>query len=270
MTYVVTPGTTKAMQAKKWGEEMVRACRARNISYNELGRVIGHGHTAIDHYKKGDILPRTETALAIADTLNWPRLKTMILEYRTYTCAREGCTQTFRNDGGGPKKYCSSACLRIADNLRMAERRRRQAGQLDSDRLRSAAQRRMKGVIATLQGELAVMHGYVESMCLSCEPSGTCRQIDCALRPISPIPYHDHTAEPKTDRERRSDTWTDSRRESHRQAMNRRWSQPGAREAQAARSQAMHDSRTEDQREAWIGKIKAARAVKAARWVRAR
>jgi hypothetical protein len=260
MTYVVTSGTLKATRAKEWGEEMIRACRARNITFNELGRTVNHGHTAIGYYRKGSILPRTETAIAISQALDWPRLATMIVAFRSGTCARSGCGRSFRNDGGGPKKYCSSVCLKIAANVRIAERRRRQAGQAKSpERLRSAADRRMKGVISTLQGELAVMHEYVAKMCRACEPDGLCRALDCPLRPISPLPFHEQIGEAKSDRERRRNTWTPERRERLRIATIARWARPGEREAQAARSKAWHQSATPEERSARGRKIAAAR-----------
>jgi len=248
MTYAVTPGTIKATQAKQFGDEMVKACRERGISFNELARSVGHGHTAIDHYRKGSSLPRTETAIAIAEALNWPKLKTMILSFRSYPCARAGCGRVFVNEGGGPKLYCSTACLKIAENLRIAERRRRQAGQLDTARHRNAADRRMKGVITTLQGELAVLHDRIEAMCRSCEPEGLCRNIDCDLRTVSPLPFHKPITEPTTDHELRAARWTPERHRAHSESLRKRWSRSGERQAQSERTATWHATRTPEQR----------------------
>jgi len=262
MTYAVTQGTTKAVQARQWGDEMVRACHARNVTLNELGRKVGHGHTAIDHYRKGSILPRTDTAMAISELLNWPKLAEMIVRFRTFPCER--CRRPFRNDSGGPKRYCSVACRDAAESLRIAERRRRQAGQTDTPRLRNAATARMKGVIGILQGEIAVLHEYVAGMCRSCEPEGLCRTLECPLRPVSPLPFHRAVGEAETETEVRTRRWTPAHRERHRQAMKARWAQPGAVDRQSAKSKAWHAALTAESHQAWTDKIRTAKAFKQA------
>jgi hypothetical protein len=100
VSFTIPPDSPKAVIAAEFGRELVKACRFRNVPLKELERVTGVGHTALDHYRRGTVLPKTEAAQALARTLDWPRLAEIIIRARTFPCARTGCDRTFRNDTG--------------------------------------------------------------------------------------------------------------------------------------------------------------------------
>lgn len=199
MTYVVTPGTPKAESAATFGRELARAIVARNIPRNELWRVTGIGRTALDNYRTGSSLPRTEAASALAAVLEWPRLLEIVAAARTRLCQR--CSRPFRNEGGnmGAKRYCGAACRETAAAEKTASRRNRQAGQTDDNRRRYQAVARLRSGIRIAEGRAAELADAIEAMCRDCEPQGVCRTVDCPLRAFSPLPFKVHeTGEART------------------------------------------------------------------------
>src|SRR3990167_8674424 len=123
MTHTIPPDSPKAVKAAAFGRELVAACQKRRIPLKELERITGVGHSSLDNYRRGLILPKVEVAKALAAALDWPRLATMIVAARTFPCARSGCGRTFRNDTGASRRYCSSACQAISANVVNARRR---------------------------------------------------------------------------------------------------------------------------------------------------
>jgi hypothetical protein len=199
VTYAITVNHEKARRAAEFGRELMKACKARAVPLKELERAAGVGHTTLDNYRRGLILPRTEPARAIAEALDWPELYTLVLSFRTFTCARPGCTMTFRNDTGAPRKFHSEACRRIAENVRIAERRARSAGQTNSARTRAAQLRRLRGGLSIASEQAAVRQDAIDAMCRECEPEGLCRTADCPLRQFSPLPMAvRHVTAPRT------------------------------------------------------------------------
>lgn len=261
MSFTISPDSPKAAQAAAFGAELVKACAARGVPLNELERAAGVGHSSLDNYRRGLLLPKLEKAVALAEALDWPKLRTMVERFRTATCARAGCGRRFRNEGGGPKRYCSSMCQRIAESLRIASRRARQAGQAEaagrSAGKRRADQRRQLLSAVRIADERAEVQGLaIDAMCRGCEPEGACRTPDCPLRPFSPLPLAQRDATvARTVREIRSRSWTPERRERFRESLTRRWARPGEREAFSARMREWHASRTPEEREAWRRKV---------------
>lgn len=226
MTHTIPPDSPKAARARAFGDEMVKACRARGVTLNELARSVGIGHTALDHYRTGAILPKTVTALAIAAALDWPKLARLIREAREFTCVRPGCGQTFRNDGGSPKKFCGPDCARIVSNQRQASRRLRRAGQgVDEGRQRAAAMARLRSAVRIADERTAGVMAAVAAFCAGCEPEGMCREPECALRGVSPLPLLTRAGShrPRTDFELRSARWTPERRDAQAAASRARW-----------------------------------------------
>lgn len=229
MTYTIPPGTPKSVKAAAFGRELVAACKKRGIPLNELERAIGTGHTSLDNYRRGLVLPKVETAMALAAILDWPKLAAMIVAARTFVCARTGCGRTFRNDTGAPRRYCSSMCQRIQVNLRMSEQRMRRAGQTNDGRTRTAAINRLRSSLAIADERSRLLESAIAGMCEGCEPEGICRTVSCPLRPFSPLPIAVHEmriARPMTDFETRSAGWTPERRARHSQQMRARWADP--------------------------------------------
>lgn len=251
MTYTIPADTPKAAKALAFGREMVKAIRARDIPLKEVARAAGVGHTAIDHYRQGSAMPKTATAHAIAEVLDWPKLARIIEEARTFVCARPGCSRTYRHDGGGPRKYCTPACTQQAENQRMASRRLRQAAQTGDGRHRAAgiAQLRSAARIADERAQMA--EGAIAAYCRECEPEGLCRLADCPLRAFSPLPLatREGSGRPRTHAEIRLET--DRKAAPGRSAtMTRRWADPEWRAKQTAATAAGIARMTPEEREA--------------------
>lgn len=192
MTYTIPPGTPKAAKAATFGRELVKACTARGVPLKELERVTGVGHTSLDNYRRGLILPKVEVARALAAALDAPRLAVLIVLARTFACARKGCARTFVNDTGAPRKYCSPSCLHIAQNLREASRRARRAGQTGDKRTANAATAQLRSGLRIADERAGLLEDAIAAMCTGCEPEGVCRVDDCPLRPFSPLPLEVH------------------------------------------------------------------------------
>jgi hypothetical protein len=214
MTYTIPPDSPKAVRAAAFGRELVKACARRRIPLKELERVTGVGHTSLDNYRRGLILPKVEVALSLATALAWPRLGQMIVAARTFVCARAGCGRTFRNDTGAPRRYCSETCQRIAGNLRLASRRTRRAGQTGDGRTAEAARRQLRSGLALADERARLLESAIGAMCHDCEPEGLCRTAACALRPFSPLPLevHGNRRPARIEFAIRSASWTPERR----------------------------------------------------------
>jgi hypothetical protein len=214
VSYTIPPESPKAVKAAAFGRELVKACGRRHIPLAELERVTGVGHTSLDNYRRGLILPKVEVALSLATALAWPRLGQMIVAYRTFVCARAGCGRTFRNDTGAPRRYCSETCQRIAGNLRLAQRRTRRAGQTGDGRTAEAARRQLRSGLALADERARLVESAIGAMCHDCEPDGLCRTAACALRPFSPLPLevHGNRRPARTEFAIRSASWTPERR----------------------------------------------------------
>jgi hypothetical protein len=265
MSYTIPPGSPKSVKAAAFGRELVKACKTRGIPFNGLERAIGTGHSSLDNYRRGLILPKVETAKALAAVLDWPRLATMIVEARTFVCARHGCGRTFRNDTGAPRRYCTAMCLRINANLRIAEQRMRRAGQSGDARTRAAAMRRLKSGLAIADERSKLLESAIAGMCEGCEPEGICHTVECPLRPFSPLPIAVHLlriARPMTDFETRSAGWTPERRARHSELMRNRWADPAWAGPQREKLLAKARSETPEHRAARVRKVSATKRAK--------
>jgi transcriptional regulator with XRE-family HTH domain len=242
MTYTIPPGTPKAVKAAAFGRELVKARTARGIPRKELHRVTGIGINSLIGYEAGATLPKLEAARALAETLRWPRLAEMIVAARTFTCARTGCQQTFRNDTGAPRRYCSADCQQVQEQLRKAAAANRAAGRAGVWSSRdAAATKSLRAGLAIADERVAVLTSAIEAMCAGCEPEGLCRTPECPLRAHSPLPLATHDAgDPRTLSAIRRDTWTPDRRERFVAALHERWDTPGAREAAAEQMRRYH------------------------------
>jgi transcriptional regulator with XRE-family HTH domain len=240
--------------AAKFGAELRAAMEARGVSAKRLAPAAGVAVSAVAMWKAGSNLPRTDTALRVAEVLSWPRLAQMARDARSHECVR--CGTSFVNDGGGPKRFCSIDCrdvdvqLRargqgsvladvIAGELERAPgiRTRVLRSALDewrrSDSKRQSRLRRSERAVETVRAAVA-------EMCAGCEPEGICRTPECPLRSVSPLPLA-LRPDAVTDLVRRAEgphgpthraAWLASV-----QAGNaRRWSRDGERERQAAQS----------------------------------
>jgi hypothetical protein len=192
VTYTIPVGSPKRATAASFGRELVKACETRGIPRNELWRATGIGRTALDNYRTGSILPRTEAAAALAQVLEWPKLLEIVRQARTRTCVR--CTRPFRMEGGnsGRKIYCGPSCRELAAQEKIASRRLRVGGQTDDRRQTQAAIARLRSGIRIAEGKSVELADAIDAMCNDCEPQGVCRTADCPLRSFSPLPFRVH------------------------------------------------------------------------------
>lgn len=263
MTHTIPPGSPKAVKALAFGREMVKAMRARDIPLKEVAKAAGVGHTALDHYRTGSILPKTATGLAIADVLDWPKLARIIEAARTFVCARPGCGRTYRHEGGSPRKYCTPSCAKQAAVQRIASTRLRQAGQTGDGRHRAAAIARLRSAARIADERAVVAETAIAAYCRECEPEGLCRVADCPLRALSPLPLATREGTGQTR------TRAQIRAELNRKAapaksasMTKRWADPDYRERQGTALRAAVARETPEQRAA---RGRAVAASKAAR-----
>lgn len=200
MTYTLPADSPKKATALTFGRELVKAYQTRGIPRKELWRTTGIGRTALDNYRTGASLPRTEAAATLARVLEWPKLLEIVREARTRACVR--CRREFRTEGGnsGRKIYCSPACRTVAAQDKIASRRLRRGGQTDDRRQTQAAIARLRSGIRIAEDRAGELGAAIDAMCGSCEPEGICRTPDCPLRAFSPLPYeiHGQKREPRT------------------------------------------------------------------------
>lgn len=260
MTYTIPPGTPKAVKAAAFGHELSKALRVRDIPLNEAARAVGIGRTALDHYRVGSVLPKTATARALAEALDWPKLGEMAEAARTFACARPGCGRTFRHEGGGPRRFCTVACRQQDEAQRTASTRLRQAGQTDDGRKRAAAIAQLRSAARIADERAVVAETAIAAMCRSCEPLGLCRTPECELRSVSPLALAapGSRPDPRTSVEIRREVANRPEVVAARMAgIERRWARPEEHERQAERSRAMHAARTPEEAAAVVAKAKA-------------
>jgi transcriptional regulator with XRE-family HTH domain len=159
-------------EARRWGSALTVEMARQGISVNELARRTGWQKATISDYRRGEHLPLVGRAGAIAEVLAAPRLLALCVSLRTVTC--DECERTFVRDkrGGNQQRWCTFACK---DRYRK--------------RVTYAADRAWTGKrYDTWQRIAKRLQGRVDAMCRSCEPDGLCRQADCELRGVSPLP----------------------------------------------------------------------------------
>lgn len=280
MTQRLAPDSARRVAASRFGAELRKAMIARNVGAKRLSAAIETGTSAVAVWLKGDNLPRTDTAQRLAEALSWPKLVAIAREGRTGTCQR--CGGPFVNEGGSPKRFCSSECRVVDEALRQppagralaeavrdelarvagttgAVRRKPLAEALDQY-IRSDSKRVVR--IDRSDRRLNVVTAAVGGFCRACEPQGVCRAPDCELRPVSPLPLALDPDKTGTTIQPAEGPWGPTHRAAQlvaiRAANAERWSRPGEHERQAERSAAMHAARTPEEREAIIAKSKVA------------
>jgi hypothetical protein len=252
---------------------------ARGVGAKRLSTAIGTGTSAVAVWRKGDNLPRTDTAQRLADALDWPKLLVIAREGRTGTCQQ--CGSVFVNEGGAPKRFCSEECRTVNTALRTPPAGRALADAVRGElaRVHGTTQAVSRRALTAAVGQYArsdskrvaridrearrlnVVQAAVAGFCGACEPSGVCRAPDCELRPVSPLPLAllpdkvGDTIQPA------EGPWGPANRERQLVAIRatnaERWARPGERERQSERTHAMHEDRTPEVRAGIIAKAKA-------------
>jgi transcriptional regulator with XRE-family HTH domain len=174
MSHLIPPGSTKTDRGIRFGKELDRAMRARGVGRRLVAAALGSSDTSIMYWRTGRMLPRIATARRLAQALAWPRLASLAVELRRKACLVDGVE--FIDDSGSDNRvYCSPSCQRARQKSRVGVDRRARA--------------------ATAERHLAVHQRAVAAFCAGCEPSGRCVTPECELRPVSPLPLFDRTAE---------------------------------------------------------------------------
>jgi hypothetical protein len=243
MTYPIPRDSLKALASEEFGRELRRAMTTRKVGSRLLAQEIGVGRTAICHYLKGAVLPRVAAADSMAAALAWPELAEAVRLARTVVC--RSCGAEFCNDSGGPARYCSARCQRVAAKAHVG---------VSVEKRADVAERRLEEASATL----GVHQELVAAFCRECEPSGICRTSGCQLRAVSPLPLHTVYGAiiPPAIRSRGNGRHSDQRREAHALRMRQRWASDEVRARQADQSRAWWASLSPEQRQEQIERIR--------------
>lgn len=174
MTIVLSAGSTRKPYAQEFGRELKHAIRVRYVSIMAVSESVGLAYSVVRHYMAGYNLPKVTTAVKLADALGWPSLVEIAKRGRTKKCGT--CGDDFLDGEGTTRLFCSTLCMEIDQKKHRGV----------SGRVRGAMAERT--TLAALR-EIGTFKTAIAAMCDSCEPEGTCRQIDCPLRCVSPLPF---------------------------------------------------------------------------------
>lgn len=254
MTVGLMTGSPRLVHAQRFGAELRKAMQVRKIGAPTLSKASGATTSGIGLWRAGANLPRLDTALRLAECLDWPQLGAIVRTARSQPCVR--CRLPFVNEGGGPKRFCSPGCRLIDEQLRRPTAGVELAMVVRSELERPRISRRDLAAALTrynqseskrrlrIDGQdqvIGSMREAVAAMCAGCEPEGTCRTPECALRPISPLPLRDGRQQVATARPAEGAHGPTHRAAwlvAQRAANARRWSRPGERERLAESSRA--------------------------------
>lgn len=220
----LSPDSPRRVDARRFGAELARARKARGIGTRQIQDQVGVSRSTLRQYEAGYNLPSLNVATELAEALCCPRLVELIVAARTQRCPV--CGGMFVNRGT-PQRYCSDRCHGVAQKKRVGVSTAHRA---------DVAERNLAEALSTI-GDFRTA---VASMCVECEPEGFCRQPECPLRLVSPLPLSAqirtrHVVQPA------AGPWgSDENRErtlaAIREANGRRWARAGEREAQSART----------------------------------
>lgn len=167
MTYSIPAGSLKSDRAIRFGRELEKAMKARDVGSRTIQEACGVSRAAVRSYRDGRNLPRIPMAAKLAAALDWERLAVLARELRTKICPID--ERSFVDESGSDNRvYCSPSCQRVSEKKRLGIPVKNRA---------AVAERRLK------THQLAVA-----DYCAGCEPMGECVTPECPLRPVSPLP----------------------------------------------------------------------------------
>lgn len=147
--------------------EIRNAMTARNLSTTQLAEKAGLSRSTVDRALQGRRSSHL-TYVALAEALSWDSIGNYSRRLHTFICATCGTEAVDLGIGRKERRYCQTRCNWVA-----IKRRRR---------TETAAGR------VFVARRLSEHQAAVAAFCQSCEPDGLCRQADCPLRPVSPLP----------------------------------------------------------------------------------
>lgn len=283
MSYTIPDTSPKRAAAVRVGEELTKALEARDVSLKALNRALGGtSQTKLWQYKRGRILPRLSTALEISEALVWPRIGELVREARSLACHQ--CGRMFVMEGGSMnKRYCNKRCRNAAQRLRehmgQAENaddapERRLVARVKAELLRvrgragaTVSRMELKDAVAEFERSRPQSRTRralldrdrhilaVEAFCNGCEPEGVCRDAECPLRSVSPLPVR--TARDVATPTKAPGRWASAEaREAHSEDMRQRHAEdPEWRERTRRQTAARWASLTPEERRLRIAKM---------------
>lgn len=266
MTVRLSPLSERRIAATRFGAELAKAMTARSVGKVRLARAAKVTSASVSSWRQGNNLPRIDTAARLADALNWPTLLQLATDGRSGEC--ESCGRRFFNEGGTNKRFCNQDCQYVAAQLRRpgpgtdlaktVKAALARGGTVRRVELQAAIAvydrsdaRRVQRIDKTAQ-RLSTVQAAVDAMCRSCEPEGICRDVACALRPVSPLPL-------PLDGDRGAEAigpaggvWSEQNREKTlaavRKAAEKRWARDGERERASVGMRAWYAAMTPEER----------------------
>lgn len=250
MSVPLGPTSNRRVHAARFGAELRKASQTRDVSLKALERATGISHTNLWSFTAGRNLPRLDTALLLAEALQWPKLAELVRAGRTQTCRRPRCGRTFTVDGGNPGKYCSEDCRDIARKLAAgsAPGASKLLGvvRAELDRVHGTSQAVSRKALKAAANEYATagskrgmrvdsliqivdaQRSAVDAFCRSCEPDGYCQTPACELRPLSPLPLAGYMSREVSEPVKAPGAWGNEANRTHqlealRAAAARRW-----------------------------------------------
>lgn len=270
MTVRLGADSPMRVHAARFGAQLVRAMEKRGVGQNVVKEAAGVSRASVVEFRHGRNLPTVPVARRLSEALSDPRLLEIVIAARTRQCSV--CPSTFIQDTGRPRLYCSAPCRTVGaakgtphgstDGLNLLKQELLRIGPVRKQVVGKAItliQDARAPEIASLQA-LAMSQGAVHEMCRTCEPEGYCRNIECPLREVSPLPLAgddpDVSAASRPPgrwgTQERRDQWSEQMRQRH--EARPEWA--------AATSQRARDrwaSMTDEQREEFGQKVSAGR-----------
>jgi hypothetical protein len=186
VTTTYAPDHPRFAHAQRFAAQLNMALTHRKARPYHVYRAIGGGFSSYTFYswRTGTAIPTMEKAIKLAEFLDWPSLLQITREARTGTCQRRGCGKAFTTEGGKTRIYCSPRCRQLAHEYdqRYAHAKRKKLGEDQAEQLRLAREHQ------AAEAELSEHRAAVAAFCHWCEPENVCRNPQCALRPVSPLP----------------------------------------------------------------------------------
>lgn len=155
-------------KARAFAVEFRKAIKARGLTHKEFAAQLGCAPNWLSRYSNAHSVPTMDRAIEIADLLMWPAIIDRVKDYASRNC--ELCGTPFLQVSQQLKKrFCTNACRATYHSRKMRgnDEVKERFGRM---RLRVYAER-------------------IAAYCKECTGSeGVCREPECELREVSPLP----------------------------------------------------------------------------------
>lgn len=152
-----------------FGHELRKAIRARDVTQRSIAQALGMQPNRLCDYMAGRVIPMMDRVIRLADVLMWPKLVTIAQSATVRVC--ELCGIDYYDAGQQRKsRWCGQSCRQTHHSRRM------RGNSQVNERL---ARRRVARYAAA-----------VTAFCGDCTAGeGLCRDDQCHLRAVSPLPF---------------------------------------------------------------------------------